>query len=449
MIAEIVLSVAILLLPAISFVLYYFMGRNKVALAAGGGLIVTATLLLRMYSGVTGAFYVDSVTWVFLVMVASVHLLSTLYSTEYFRGTRLGIREETFYLLLNLFTTSMFFSLLVNNYGLMWVGIEATTITSSLLLIAEKTESSLEATWRYLVIVSAGVTFAFFSIILIYYSLGTLEMSAILSQGPHSSPVLALAVVIALMGFGTKVGVFPVHTWLPDAHSESPAPVSAMFSGVLLPTALYVLYRVYEIDPITSIYVWAAVISVAAASIFLGYQTRYKRMFAYSTMENMNLALIGFAVGGSAGILGALLLLVSHSFGKAGAFYTSGSIFKSLGVKKITEVSGMWKSMPSSSGSLLLSSMAVTGAPPFGTFFGEFLIFYSMLSHHLYVQLGIVAFFVVTAFISVNFNVSRMLFKGESDNVAEGRMMPFLSMISSLIPLVIGVVFMVVYLEVL
>lgn len=447
MIPETALTILLLVVPSLFYLAYYVLGRRKTFIALGGVASVGISLLLLMGLDVSGLFYIDFTTWVFIIMVASIHLLSTLYAIRYFRGMSLGIRESTFYLLLSLFTTSMFFSLVINNIGLMWVGIEATTITSSLLLIAEKTESSLEATWRYLVIVSAGVTFAFFSVILIYYSLGTLSLSAILSHETHASPVLGLAVAIALMGFGTKVGVFPVHTWLPDAHSESPAPVSAMFSGVLLPTALYVLYRIYEIDPIPSLYIWAGVVSVAAASIFLGYQTRYKRMFAYSTMENMNLALIGLAIGGTAGVMGALLLLVSHSFGKAGAFYTSGSIMKSSGVKKIAEVNGLWKGMPASSASLLLSSLAVTGAPPFGTFFGEFLIFYSMIAQHLYAQLVIVVFFVVTAFISINQNVSRMIFRGESSVKEADRVMPVISLTAAVIPILIGLVFMVVYLE--
>jgi hydrogenase-4 component F len=360
----------------------------------------------------------------------------------------MGISEPTYYLLLNLFTVSMLFSLEVNNYGLMWVGIEATTISSALLLITEKTETSLEATWRYIVIVSAGVTFAFISIILIYYTLGTLSVSAAISSHVHSR-IMVLAVSLALIGFGTKVGVFPVHTWLPDAHSEAPSPVSAMFSGVLLPTALYVLYRVYEIEPVRDLYVWFAVISIVAASIFLGYQVRYKRMFAYSTMENMNLALLGIAAGGPLGITGALLLLLSHSFGKAGAFYSSGNVLRFTGKKKIAEISGMGTSMPYTSASLLMSSLAVTGAPPFGTFFGEFLILADILSLHMYAQFIIVIIFLAAAFISMNYNVTGMIFSGNQPNVEKDRLMPALSMLSAVLPLFIGIFYLVVYIEIL
>ncbi len=165
-----------------------------------------------------------------------------------------------------------------------------------------------------------------------------------------------------------------MHTWLPDAHSEGPAPVSAMFSGVLLPTALYVLYRIYEIYPMPEIFVWAGTVSVLFAALFLTYQHNYKRMFAYSTMENMNMALIGIGTGTYAGLVGSLVLLLAHSFGKAGAFYSTGEIMKISGTKDINNISGFMKNKIVSS-SLLISSFAVTGTPPYGTFLENFLYF--------------------------------------------------------------------------
>ncbi|MEM4086623.1 MAG: proton-conducting transporter membrane subunit, partial [Saccharolobus sp.] len=131
----------------------------------------------------------------------------------------------------------MIFSIIINNYGLMWVGVELTTVTSALLITTEFSETSLESTWRYIIVVSAGVTIALFSVILIYSQYHTLTITQILSQKTDNL-VIRAAVGLALIGFGTKVGVFPMYTWLPDAHSEAPSPVSALFSGVLLPVAL-------------------------------------------------------------------------------------------------------------------------------------------------------------------------------------------------------------------
>ncbi|EQD41714.1 hydrogenase 4 subunit F, partial [mine drainage metagenome] len=215
--------------------------------------------------------------WVFIFMITSIYLLSSIYSLKYISDRNAtGVKQPTYYLLMNLFAISMLFSAQVNNYGLMWVGIEATTISSALLIMTEKSEESLEATWRYIILVSAGVTFAFISVILIYYSFGTLTVSTILDAGTRNTLFVRVAVSIALVGFGTKIGVFPVHTWLPDAHSEAPSPISAMFSGVLLPTALYVLYRIFQIDPLTPIFIWFGTFSIVAASLFLGYQAKYK-----------------------------------------------------------------------------------------------------------------------------------------------------------------------------
>lgn len=436
------ISVIILLLPSLSFLAYYT--RSKVAEPGVAAVNVVLSLVMYFYIPETGIFYVDRTTWVFLVMVTSVYLLSLVYSRRYFSGGKLGMNPHLFYLLLSMFTTSMLFSLEINNIGFMWVGIEATTISSALLLLAEKSETSLEATWRYIIIVSAGVTFAFFSVILLYYSIGTLQLTTILASHYAPSLTLNLAVAIALIGFGTKVGIFPAHTWLPDAHSEAPSPVSAMFSGVLLPTALYVLYRIYEIDPMKGLFIWAGVVSVIVASLAMGYQTRYKRMFAYSTMENMSLALIGLSVGGEYGVIGALILLISHSFGKAGAFYSSGNILKAFSSKKIEDVKGLRKAMPASSGSLLLSSFAVTGMPPFGTFFGEFLILYELLVMHYYIPFILVLFFLMTAFVSVNYNVNRMVFRGESEKLESDSVMSAVSMISALLPLAIGIAYVVI-----
>ncbi len=443
-----ILPLLVILFPLASFAA----SRTGLKYLDGAVALVNVLLvgILHFLIPISGFFYIDNTAWVFLIMVTSVYALSLVYSKKYFENSTIGIGEGLFYLLMALFTVTMLFSLEVNNLGLMWVGIEATTISSALLLMADKNEISVEATWRYIVIVSAGVTFAFISIILIYYSLGTLNISTLLSRNISASLTLNVASAIALIGFGTKVGVFPVHTWLPDAHSEAPSPISAMFSGVLLPTALYVLYRIYEIDPLRDLYIWVGVISVIAASLFLGYQTRYKRMFAYSTMENMNLALIGMAAGGIYGLTGALVLLLAHSFGKAGAFYSSGSILRGTGSRKISEIGGLWKSMPRSSGAFILSSFAVTGTPPFGTFFGEFFILLELLLLHLYVPFFLVAFFVMAAFISVNYNVTRMVFRGETEAIKpdfrEDRLMSAIGLFSAIASLAIGVIYGVIFL---
>ena len=437
------ISILLLLIPGIAAIFYFHNIRLATVLAASIDEMLSVLLFWIMPP--QGFFFVDHTTDIFVFMITSIYLLSTIYSLRHISDENAtGLKHGTYYLLINLFAVSMLFSAQVNNYGLMWVGIEATTISSALLIMTEKSGESLEATWRYIIIVSAGVTFAFISIILIYYSFGTLTVSTILGSGVRNTLFVRVAVSIALVGFGTKIGVFPVHTWLPDAHSEAPSPVSAMFSGVLLPTALYVLYRIFEIDPIKSLFIWFGTVSIVAASIFLGYQARYKRMFAYSTMENMNLALIGIATMNPIGIAGALYLLISHSFSKAGAFYSSGNILRSTGTKDVAGVAGLAKKMPSTSAALLMSSLGVSGTPPFGTFFGEVLILYAMVLVNAVPQFIIVVIFLVFAFVGINLNVSRMIFGSPGEYREPGKLMPAVALVASIVPLAIGAYFMVV-----
>jgi Formate hydrogenlyase subunit 3/Multisubunit Na+/H+ antiporter, MnhD subunit len=421
-------TISVVLIPIIANV-FFFRGIKYSSIIAGILEIILSLTLFINLPIISSYFYITRITWYFIIMVSSIYLLSVVFSHNYLKGEKTKISEREYFALLNFFASSMFFTLIINNLGLMWVGIEATTASTVILVITEGTETVIETGWRYIIIVSAGVTFAFISVILVYYGLHSLQVSSIL--GTHYSLVLQLASAIALLGFGTKVGVFPVNTWLPDAHSESPAPVSALFSGVLLPVALYVLYIVYQISPLPMLYSAFSIVSIIIASISMASQTNFKRLFAYSTIENMNLALLGFVTGS---IIGAIILLVAHAFGKAGAFYSSGSIFRMVGSKKIDEY-GLWK-LKFIPYSLLLSSLAVTGTPPFGTFVGEFLILSVLLKFSI-AEFALLIPFIAIAFISINSHISRMIFKGDK-NLKEDNLMGIISLISSLISLAIG-----------
>ncbi|MGC9138251.1 MAG: proton-conducting transporter membrane subunit [Thermoplasmata archaeon] len=435
MITNNLIPILILLVPALASTTFKWSNIKMATLISGIVEIILSTLLY-FHKPTPGFFFINNISSFFIFMVASIYLISSIYSIKYLNQLNTSISEDLFFLLLNLFTISMLFTLEVNNFGLMWVGIESTTISSALLIIAEKNETSLEAAWRYIIIVSAGVTFAFISIILIYYTTGTLTVSTLIVSS-FDSKFLVLAVAISLFGFGTKSGVFPVHTWLPDAHSEAPAPVSAMFSGVLLPVALYVMFMIYSIDPIKTIYVWIGTLSIVMAAIFLIYQDKYKRMFAYSTMENMNIALIGFALGGP-GIVGALILLLSHSFSKAGAFYSAGNIFISTKSKKIKDVTGLYKNSPITAIALIFSSFGVSGIPPFGSFFGEIIIFYELYEQHFLIPFILVILSAVSVFISINYNVTGMVFENGNNGFKIERAMEIIALVSSVIPLAIG-----------
>ncbi|MEM3191971.1 MAG: proton-conducting transporter membrane subunit [Candidatus Parvarchaeota archaeon] len=417
-----------------------FMKESSI-LAASVEVILSIMISITIQGA--GLFYVTKLTSIFIVMVSSIYLLSSIYSYKYFPGEVPEQSIRTYYFMSNFFVASMMFSLMINNYGLMWVGIEATTVSSVLLIMIERSETSVESAWRYLIIASAGIGLAFISVILIYYDFHTLSVTQILSMPNRISLLSHVIAVIALVGLGTKVGLFPLHTWLPDAHSESPPPVSALFSGVLVPTALYVLYMVYQIAPTVPFYAGFAVATIVASSLFLSYQYRYKRMFAYSTMENVSMALLGLILGG-VGVLGASVLLISHSFAKSAAFYSSGNIFLKKRTKIIGEITGIWSSMKATSASFLLSSLAVTGAPPFGIFVGEFIILLRVASLHLYLIFGIVLFFLGASFVAVNYNVTLMLFEGRDEGGDVGVTLRTIPLVAVLISLLIGIFVLVV-----
>lgn len=412
--------------PVMANALYKFKIEYATIVAAA----VTTLFSLLIYPSlpITGGLYLDRLSWYFVVIVCAIYLTAALYSKRYFINTPTKFGLPVYYVLLNFFAASMLFTLTTDNLGYMWVGIEATTVSSVLLVLMEGSDAAIEAAWRYAIIVSTGVTFAFISVILVYYSLNTLSFN----EAASGTPVLALAVSIALVGFGTKVGVFPVNTWLPDAHSEAPPPISAMFSGVLLPVALYVLYRVYTLDPLTKLFTWVATISIVVAAIMMASQTNYKRLFAYSTIENINLALLGFALNQP---LGALILIIAHAFGKSATFYSSGLTYKLTGSKNIGDYN-LWRSkyLPYS---LVLSSLCVTGAPPFATFVGEFLILTALLKYNL-IQFTFVIFSLGLAFVSTNYHVSRMIFRGTGEYKMVDDLMGWISTASALIPLILG-----------
>ncbi|ADX85142.1 hydrogenase 4 subunit F [Saccharolobus islandicus] len=433
--------ILLLLIPIISNVGFFKLKLIKTLSVLSAVLTLIISIFLYFLAPIKNSFFfITKLTTFFLLVIASIYLLSTLYSMNYIKPSKI-VSERLYYILLNSFASSMLFTVIMNNYGLMWVGVELTTVTSALVIVAEASETSLEATWRYIIIVSAGVTLALFSIIFIYYNYHTLTVTEILTK-PENNIITKLAVALALIGFGTKAGVFPMYTWLPDAHSEAPSPISALFSGVLLPAATYVVYMVYQVNPLTNIFVIFTTLSIITASIILTYQWHIKRMFAYSTIENMNLALLGLTIGQP---LGAIILLLAHAFGKAGAFYSSGIVLKVLEEKRIENIGGLHTKLKLTSVSLLLSSLAVTGTPPFATFIGEFFILQTLIQKGYIIEFILIVISLATAFISINYNVTKMIFTQRELTVSEEpKLITFISLVSSIIPLVLGILLLVI-----
>ena len=412
------LLIYILLIIPVVLSFSYFSNLSQLIGKIGGVIeVIVSFAVLSIPMGVYSHFNINSVNRILVISVSLVYTLSIFFASTYHSKIKESRNLKLHYSLMHLFVFTMLFTLVINDFGLMWIGIEATTASSALLLIIERQKTEIEAAWRYVLIVSTGLTLALISVILIYLNYHTLNSVAIIEAGHSPSFILTIAGATALVGFGTKIGIFPMHTWLPDAHGEAPSEISAMFSGILLPVAAYVLYRFFlatytpRLEEIFLIFILATLVFVA---LIMPSQRNIKRMFAYSTMENMALITLGLITGGLA-LVGALFIILTHAFGKSGAFFSSGNILKGFGTKKIDEIRGLRNRMPSTSMSLLASSLIVTGAPPFTTFLGEFLIIYQLINNGTIAAVIIIVICLFIISISLIQKVSVMIFDGNAD----------------------------------
>jgi hydrogenase-4 component F len=394
-------------------------GVEVVASTVAGviALVVSLLILFQRISGNLGVFYSDGLTQIMAFTVSAIYLSSVVYSKFYVRYVKEPLfKFRWYYALVDLFAFTMLLAIAVNDLGFIWIAVEATTVTSALLVALEREKTSIESAWRYTLIVSAGLAVSLLSVVLVYYSQGTLTISELMLRPASNVPIMAVAVAFALIGYGTKAGIAPMHTWLPDAHSEAPAPISAMFSGILLPTSLYAFTRTFALlrgasafDSMQDLAIAFGLFTALVAAVIIGFQRNYKRMLAYSSMENMGIILVGIALGGI-GVLGAVIQIVAHAFAKSSAFYESGNIFVSYESKNMSEVQGLTGKLRSTGYLFSLSCFSITGAPPFGIFVGEFLILIQAFNTGNYLVAALLAIAYMYTFIGLNRQSIRMIF---------------------------------------
>jgi hydrogenase-4 component F len=322
-----------------------------------------------------------------------------------------------------------------SNLGVMWVAIEATTVTSALLIPLRRTKAAIEASWKYLLIGSVGIALAFTGTVLAfvdYASTGmevelALHWTTLRTAAPLLHPEVArLAFVFLLVGFGTKAGLAPTHTWLPDAHSEGPAPLSAMMSGVLLAVALYAVARWKAIIDLAigSAFSDTLLLIVGVATIIVGCtsllsQTHYKRLLAYSSIEHMGLACLGLALG-PPGVFAALLHLAGHALAKSTAFLLSGRVYERYGTGEIRLTSGLLATAPATGILFTAAVFALAGLPPFSLFLSEILIVQAAWGAGHVVVTALVLILILLAFVSLVTQLQRMLFGEAAGTVLRG-----------------------------
>jgi hydrogenase-4 component F len=336
----------------------------------------------------------DGLTSFFLVNIAVVFALVLVYSLGYLRHIPEGrfSSPRWFYMLLLLSLFTMVAVYLSANLGLLWIFVEATTLASALLVGFYNTQGAVEAGWKYLIVCTVGIALALFGTITLYLaavrsgvpSASALDWQTLMAAAPgmrNATDLVKIAFVFVTVGYGTKIGFVPMHSWLPDAHAEAPSPISAMLSAVLLNCSLYALLR---FDAITcraigsgfghTLLLTFGAISVIVAAFLMVVQRDLKRLLAYSSIEHMGIIAIGIGLGGTIGLFGALLHAFNHSIAKSLLFFTAGNVRENFATLRMERIRGMARLLPFTSGALVVGSLSIVGFPPFALFVSEFFI---------------------------------------------------------------------------
>jgi hydrogenase-4 component F len=415
--------------------------------------------LLRVPASVDAYMIVDDVNIVFIVLNTLVGFTAAWFSASYIgheiETGRITTASVRFYhALYQAMIGSMNVALVANNIGLLWVGLELATLITVIMVGLYRTPEAIEAAWKYFILGSVGISLAFFGTILAY-----LAGQQALGEGlPAMSwnllhekaalldvPLLNLAFVFLLVGYGTKVGLAPLHAWLPDAHSEGPTPISAVLSGLLLNVALYALLRykmLIAANPLAMrpgpILIVMGLVSLIFAAFMLYRRRDIKRLFAYSSIEHMGLITFAFGMGGPLANFAGLLHMTMHSLTKSAIFYVVGHVAQAKGTQRIADIRGLSVSHPRLAAGLGLGVLAIAGLPPFGVFMSEFLILTTTFARNPWLA-PLPAFGLVVAFGALLLRLQGMLFGAPNEPSHHVRASSFPFVLHLAIVLVAGI----------
>ncbi|HEV2251526.1 MAG TPA: proton-conducting transporter membrane subunit [Candidatus Limnocylindria bacterium] len=369
--------------------------------------------------GLDGALYLDALSALIVAIVALVAALATIGSASYLRnevaqGHLRPERVHWFHIWFQLSVLAMLAVPLLNNVGAMWVAIEGTTLTTALLVAFLGRGRDLEAAWKYLMLCTVGIAFALFGVVLTFYaaSHGTdpgsgLEWDRLRAGAAALDPrLMRLAFVLVLVGFGTKAGLAPMHTWLPDAHGQGPTPVSALLSGALLPCALYGVLRFHLLAAgavgttfSSDLLIGIGVLSMLVAVPFVLVQHDLKRLLAYSSVEHMGIVALAVGIGSPLALFAAAFHLFNHALGKSALFFAAGAIGQRYGTLRLARLRGAIDVARAPALGLVLATLAISGLPPFGTFASELGIARAGLAGRPAAIAGVAALFVATVLV--------------------------------------------------
>ena len=410
----------LLVVPAAGVVLLAAVARYRVAaplnVALCAATLVAAVLLYGNRPEPTLFLLVDDVNTVFLIVGALVGFTTSLFSAGYIaheiQTRRLTRRDLRFYhAMYQLLMLAMNVALVSNNIGLMWVAVEVATLTTVMMVGIYRTNAALEAAWKYFILGSVGIALALFGTILVYLAaqerlgqgVAAMAWDLLVARAPELDPALLnLAFVFLLLGYGTKVGLAPVHAWLPDAHAEGPTPISAVLSGLLLNVALFALLRFKlivagnpEVISPGPLMIALGLLSLVFAGFMIFRRRDIKRMFAYSSIEHMGIITLAFGLGGPLANFAGLLHMAMHSLTKSGIFFGVGYISQLEGTQRVADIRGLTRSAPLLGWLLVAAVAAIAGMPPFGVFTAEFLLVTSTFARAPWLAILLVAGIVI------------------------------------------------------
>lgn len=374
-------------------------------------------------------FYLDALSLYFALVILIVALAAALYSISFIArevgsGALGPKRGRYYYLFFNLFVCSMLMVTAVASLGAMWVAIEMTTLISAFLVGFYNTKNSVEAAWKYIIICSVGIILALLGTILFSYALifagGARSMSwldLMAAAGSLNGNIVKTAFIFILVGYGTKAGLAPLHTWLPDAHSQAISPASALLSGVLLKTSLYAIIRYVmvvnrSVGPAytSQLLLVFGLISLAVAAGFIVVQKDLKRLLAYSSIEHVGLVAIGLGLGGMWGVYGALLHVLNHAVTKSLLFFGAGNIVRKYDSHNLHTIKGVVHLLPFTGVMVLIGVLAAAGLPPFSIFFSELLIISAAFLKDSYLVAGLLLALIAVIFGALVHHFGRILF---------------------------------------
>jgi hydrogenase-4 component F len=374
-------------------------------------------------------FFADALSGFFILAIAVVNVASSWYSTGYMQNdlkeNHISDRKaQMYYVLFNLFTFTMYLVTVMNNLGFVWVSIEMTTLVSAFLVGFYNDKKSVEAAWKYLILCSVGITIALLGTILFYYTLSvhagikSLNWTDMVSAASRlDANVVKVAFLFILVGYGTKAGLAPMHSWLPDAHSQAPAPISALLSGVLLKTSIYAIMRFMVIANKSvgvlfagKLLILFGILSLVVAAGLILVQKDLKRLLAYSSIEHIGIIAVGLGIGGPLGLFGALFHTFNHAVNKSLMFFGAGEIVEKYRTHNMRLIRGAVHTLPFTGILVMIGAFALAGSPPFAVFFSEIMILVAGVTAGKYAAAVAFLFLIAVIFGGIIYHFSKILF---------------------------------------